>query len=155
MSNTAHLTLLAADHRVRLAVVTRPPDSLDYTPPIAWCVLNPVTQMKVSTGRPNPNARDPSVGVIILYCGFEDDEAETGSGQDHTAENEVHRYARMLEGCCHALCNSAGAVQCCVWPSEKPVCWPQLHHLGAADNPQIRAGLSHHPEVLGPLGCPP
>jgi hypothetical protein len=77
MSNTAHLTLLAADHRVRLAVVTRPPDSLDYTPPIAWCVLNPVTQMKVSTGRPNPNARDPSVGVIILYCGFEDDEAET------------------------------------------------------------------------------
>jgi hypothetical protein len=34
-------------------------------------------QMKVSTARPNANASDPNTGVLILYCGSEQNEEGT------------------------------------------------------------------------------
>ena len=46
--------------------------------------LNGIDSMKVSTAMPNPRSRDPNTGVIIFYCGPDDDEAA------------VKRYGRNL-----------------------------------------------------------
>lgn len=40
-------------------------------------LLPGVSGMKVSTAKPNSNARDPQVKVMIFYCGSESDEPGT------------------------------------------------------------------------------